>query len=67
MASYSVFPNDGIRVAPRLIRKVSNADGITLWEDTPAVNEVISQQTARTMMTLLRAVTEHGTGAQSRR
>jgi penicillin-binding protein 1A len=27
------------------------------------VNEVISQQTARTMMTLLEAVTQHGTGA----
>ncbi|MGA3131867.1 MAG: PBP1A family penicillin-binding protein [Terracidiphilus sp.] len=63
VASYAVFPNDGIRVTPRLIRKVSNADGITLWQDTPAVNEVISRQTARTMMTLLRGVTEHGTGA----
>lgn len=62
VASYSVFPNDGIRVAPRLIRKVSNADGITLWEDPPSMNEVISQQTARSMMTLLRAVTAHGTG-----
>jgi penicillin-binding protein 1A len=60
--SYSVFPNDGIRVSPRLVRKVSNADGITLWEDSPAVNEVISQDTARTMMVLLRAVTAHGTG-----
>ena len=46
-----------------LIRKVSNADGITLWEDKPAVNEVIDQQTARTMMTLLKRVTQHGTGA----
>ncbi len=63
VASYAVFPNDGIRVAPRLIRKVSNADGITLWQDTPAVDEVLDQQTARTMMTLLRGVTEHGTGA----
>jgi penicillin-binding protein 1A len=63
VASYSVFPNDGIRVQPRLIRKVSNADGITLWEDPPVVKEVISQQTARTMMTLLQAVTAHGTGA----
>lgn len=63
VTSYSVFPNDGIRVKPRLIRKVSNADGITLWEDAPAVDEIISQQTARTMMTLLRAVTAHGTGA----
>jgi penicillin-binding protein 1A len=63
MASYSVFPNDGIRVKPRLIRKVSNADGITLWEDPPAIDEVIDQKTARTMMQLLRAVTAHGTGA----
>jgi penicillin-binding protein 1A len=63
VTSYSVFPNDGIRVKPRLIRKVSNADGFTLWEDSPAVDEVISQQTARTMMTLFRAVTAHGTGA----
>ena len=63
VASYSVFPNDGIRATPRLIRKVSNADGITLWEDAPAVNEVIDTGTARTMMTLLRAVTQHGTGA----
>jgi penicillin-binding protein 1A len=63
VASYSVFPNDGIRVTPRLIRKVSNADGIVLWEDPPEATEVISQETARTMMILLQAVTAHGTGA----
>ncbi len=63
VASYSVFPNDGLRVTPRLVRKVSNADGITLWEATPSVNEVIDQPTARTMMVFLRAVTAHGTGA----
>ncbi len=63
VASYAVFPNDGIRVAPHLIRKVSNADGITLWDDAPAVNQVIDQKTARTMMTLLRDVTDRGTGA----
>jgi penicillin-binding protein 1A len=63
VASYSVFPNDGIRVTPRLVRKVTNADGITLWEDPPEATEVISQETARTMMILLQAVTAHGTGA----
>ena len=63
VASYSVFPNDGLRVAPRLIRKVTNADGITLWDDNPEVKEVIDQQTARTMMIFLQAVTQHGTGA----
>ena len=63
VASYSVFPNDGLRVTPHLLRKVSNADGITLWEDRPTVNQVISQDTARTMMILLRTVTRSGTGA----
>ncbi len=63
VGSYAVFPNDGIRVAPHLVRKVTNADGIVLWEDKPAVSEVIDQQTARTMMTLFKAVTQHGTAA----
>jgi penicillin-binding protein 1A len=63
VASYSVFPNDGIRVTPHMLRKVSNADGVTLWEDRPEVTQVIDQQTARAMMILLQAVTAHGTGA----
>ncbi|MGA2632740.1 MAG: PBP1A family penicillin-binding protein [Terracidiphilus sp.] len=63
VASYAVFPNDGLRVTPRMVRKVSNFDGVTLWEEPPAVTEVIDQSTARTMMILLRAVTQHGTGA----
>lgn len=63
VASYSVFPNDGVRVTPHLVRKVSNADGISLWEDRPEVSQVIDQETARTMMTLLRGVTQHGTAA----
>ncbi|HUB52908.1 MAG TPA: PBP1A family penicillin-binding protein [Terracidiphilus sp.] len=66
VASYSVFPNDGLRVTPRLIRKVSNADGIALWSDNPSVTQVIDQQTARTMMTLLEGVTQHGTGASAK-
>jgi penicillin-binding protein 1A len=66
VASYSVFPNDGLRITPRLIRKVSNADGIVLWSDNPAVTQVIDQQTARTMMGLLEGVTQHGTGAAAR-
>ena len=65
VASYSVFPNDGLRVQPRLIRRVLNADGIPLWSETPEIKEVISQDTARTMMTLLRAVTAHGTGVEA--
>jgi penicillin-binding protein 1A len=65
VASYSVFPNDGVRVAPRVVRKVSNADGITLWEQPPAIQEVVSAKTARTMVKMLEAVTSYGTGAEA--
>ena len=63
VASYAVFPNDGVRVEPRMVRKVTNADGIVLWDDRPKVKEVIGTETARTMMTLLEGVISHGTGA----
>jgi len=63
VAAYSVFPNDGIRVAPRLVRRVTTAEGAPLSEDPPEVQEVISAKTARTMMVFLKEVTRSGTAA----
>src|SRR5580698_3090592 len=63
VGGYSVFPNDGIRIEPRYIRKITQADGLPLDEAPSEVSEVISVETARTMMQLLQAVVQHGTGA----
>ncbi|MGB6133060.1 MAG: PBP1A family penicillin-binding protein [Acidobacteriaceae bacterium] len=63
VAAYSVFPNDGIRIAPHVIRRVVAADGTPLFDDTPDVTEVISQKTARIMMEFFRGVTSEGTAA----
>ena len=63
VGAYSVFPNDGIRIEPHTIRKVVRADGLPMEEPPPEVNEVISVETARTMMQFLQAVTRMGTGA----
>ena len=63
VGAYSVFPNDGIRIEPHYIRKVTQADGLPLDEQPPQVTEVISVETSRTMMQLLQAVTHYGTGA----
>jgi penicillin-binding protein 1A len=63
VGAYSVFPNDGIRIEPHYIRKVTQADGMPLDEAPTQVDEVISVDTARTMMQFLQAVTAHGTGA----
>jgi len=61
--SYSVFPNDGIRIEPHYIRKVTQADGLPLDEPPATVSEVIPVETARTMMQFLQAVVHFGTGA----
>ena len=61
-AAFSTFPNDGVRVTPRYIRKVTDYEGRVLEEDYPEVRDVISAQTARVMVSLLQGVIQHGTG-----
>ncbi|HTD55146.1 MAG TPA: penicillin-binding transpeptidase domain-containing protein, partial [Silvibacterium sp.] len=63
VAAYSVFPNDGLRIAPRLVRRVTTADGVPLGDDPPHLEEAISVKTARTMMVFLKEVTRKGTAA----
>ena len=63
VGSYSVFPNDGIRIAPHYIRRVLQADGQAVEQRTSGVREVISVEIARKMMILLQAVVQHGTAA----
>ncbi len=62
VGAYSVFPNDGIRIAPHTIRRVTQADGLPLQQQRPQVREVVSVDVAREMMVLLQAVVQHGTG-----
>jgi len=60
-SAYSVFPNDGVRVAPRFISKVTDYEGRVLEEDFPDVRDVVSSRTARLMTSMLREVVLHGT------
>ncbi len=60
-AAFTTFPNDGIRVVPRFIRKVTDPDGHVLEQNYPEVRDVVSERTARIMVDLLRGVVERGT------
>jgi penicillin-binding protein 1A len=60
-SAYSVFPDDGVRAAPRYISKVTDYEGRVLEEDYPEVKDVISVRTARIMTAMLREVVLHGT------
>jgi len=61
-SAYSVFPNDGVRVTPRYITKVTDYEGRVLEEDYPEVKDVVSARTARIMTAMLREVVLRGTG-----
>jgi len=61
-SAFSVFPNDGVRVIPREITKVTDYEGRVLEEDFPEVKDVISVRTARIMTSMLQEVVQHGTG-----
>ncbi len=61
-AAFTTFPNDGVRVTPRYIRKVTDYDGRVLEENFPEVKDVVSPRTARIMVGMLREVVLHGTG-----
>jgi penicillin-binding protein 1A len=60
-SAYSVFPNDGVRVTPRYITRVTDYEGRVLEENFPEVKDAISTRTARIMTAMLREVVLHGT------
>jgi len=66
-AAYTVFVNDGIRIEPRYIRKVTDYEGNVLEQDFPDARDVINRRTARIMVSLLEEVVKHGTGAAARK
>jgi penicillin-binding protein 1A len=61
-SAFSTFPNDGLRAIPHYILKVTDYDGHILEQNFPIVQDVISQDTARTMTWMLREAVLHGTG-----
>ena len=66
-AAFTTFPNDGVRVMPRYIRKVADYDGHVREENFPEVADVISPATARTMVSLLQGVVRQGTATAALR
>jgi penicillin-binding protein 1A len=65
-SAFTVFPNDGIRIEPRFITKVTDYDGHVLEEDYPDARDVTSSRTARVMVSLLQGVVQHGTAVAAR-
>ncbi|HTQ62902.1 MAG TPA: PBP1A family penicillin-binding protein [Candidatus Solibacter sp.] len=66
VSAFTVFPDDGIRIDPHMIRRVTSYDGALLEEAHPEVHDVISPEVARTMTAMLEEVIQFGTGVQAK-
>src|SRR5579862_1627372 len=65
-SAFTVFPDDGIRIDPHMIRRVTTYDGALLEQAHPLVHDVVEPDTARTMTAMLQDVIARGTGTPAR-
>jgi penicillin-binding protein 1A len=66
VSAFTVFPDDGIRIDPHMIRRVTSYDGALLEEARPSIHEVLSPEVARTMTAMLEEVIQFGTGIEAK-
>ena len=63
VAAYAPFANGGLRVHPRLVRRIEAADGTVLWSGEIAPRDtVMDPRDAYQVTQMLEAVVDHGTG-----
>jgi penicillin-binding protein 1A len=66
VSAYAVLANRGIRNDPLYILKVEDRNGNVLEKNSPRPVEVLSEQTAAVMTSMLQSVVDHGTGYPAR-
>jgi penicillin-binding protein 1A len=64
-SAYSVYPNQGVRMRPYAVLKVSDREGNVLEENRPEPKDAIRADTAYVMTSLLRGVVQRGTAARA--
>lgn len=64
-SAYSAFPNQGVRMRPFSVLKVTDREGNVLEENRPEPRDAIRADTAFVITNLMRGVVERGTAAQA--
>lgn len=65
-SAYGVFANQGVAVSPRLIVRVEDHDGRSIWDDAPARHQAVTSATAFLMSSMLADVITSGTATGAR-
>ena len=64
--AYTTFATLGVRVSPRPILRVESTEGDLLWEAPVEREEVLDEQTAWILVSMMRDVVDHGSGIRVR-
>jgi 1A family penicillin-binding protein len=62
VTAYAPFANGGVRVTPRLVRRIEAPDGTLLWSSEVSREPVMDPRDAFQLTSMLRSVVDHGTG-----
>ena len=65
VAAFGAIANDGMRIAPHLVREVRGADGSVVYSAQPEQRRVISAETATSLRGMLEGVTLNGTAKKA--
>lgn len=65
-AAFATFPNQGLRMKPMLVTRISDRAGNTIEENRPQAVDAIRADTAYIMVSLMRGVVERGTAVRAR-
>lgn len=65
VAAFGALANDGVRVAPHLIREIRNAAGVIVYRPEPEQRRVVSAETAIALRGMLEGVTLNGTAKKA--
>ncbi|MDQ1707463.1 MAG: hypothetical protein QOJ88_674 [Pyrinomonadaceae bacterium] len=65
VAAFGALANNGVRIAPHLIREIRNASGVTSFRPNPEQHRVISSETAAALRGMLEGVTLNGTAKKA--
>src|ERR1041385_8041968 len=65
VAAFGALANDGVRIAPHLIREVRGADGTVVYRAAPEQRRVVSAETAIALRGMLEGVTLNGTAKKA--
>lgn len=66
VSAFGAFANEGIHVEPVVVNRIEDKYGTVLYQNVPKTRDILSNETAYTIVNLLEGVTQSGSGTRLR-